>query len=175
MDPRVKRGLAVDEYIAKHPIVESASFASHSGGHTVVKARLSTASYKTQSKTYYNQNFYLPSTKDDNVCGTIEGPMESASEEVKMSSSSKCSSWTVNFRATDINGKKKRFVDVLNAQSGLYDQVDVTDIHSDFLSGDHWGNPVWLPTSGSGHASPRILAYMAEQHPPNWKDDDKRE
>lgn len=165
MNLRIERALAVQDYVARHPVVESAVITEHTGDHVVVKARLSTTSFATQRKKYYTQTYFV-STRDGEA-KVSESPMEPVSEEVKMSTLSKDGKWSVNFRATTVNDKKKRIIEIVHAETGVYDEVDVTDKHAEFLSGDHWGNPTWLEDE-------RLLVYVAEQHPPSWKDDDKR-
>lgn len=165
MDPRIERALAVQDYVARHPVVESAVITKQTGDHVVVKARLSTTSFATQRKKYYNQTYFV-STQDGEV-KVLESPMEPVSEEVKISTLSTDGEWIVNFRATTVNDKKKRIIEIVQAETGVYDEIDVTDKHADFLSGDHWGNPTWLEDE-------KVLVYVAEQHSPSWKDDDKR-
>lgn len=165
MDPRVERALNVQEFVAKHPVVESASIATGIDGAVVVKARLSTTSYKTRSKTYYSQSYFV--TEQDGMLKTVETSMEAVSEDVKMTAEHPAGKWKVTFRVATVKEKKKRIVEICDSENDVYDEIDVTDIHADFLTGEHWGRPTFLQEE-------RLLVYVAEQHAPNWKDEDER-
>lgn len=166
MDPRVTRALNVQEFLAQHPTVESASISTRDREAIIVKASLSTTSFKTNSKTHHTQSYIL--SQQDGLPGVIETSMEPVAEGLKMSAEHPSGNWTVLFKETSVKGKKKRFIEILDTERDKYEEIDVTDVHANFLSGEHWGSPTWSGIE-------RVLVYTAEQHPPNWKDDDKRE
>lgn len=163
MNCRTARALAVQDLIARHPEVQSACFVKSQAGNAAIKLRLSTTSFKTKSTREYTQSLVLSGSSDRSQ--VIEMPMEPVSEQVKMSTELHQGVWTVNFR---VHGEKKRIIEIIHMHSGIYDEIDVTDIHADFLNGSQYGEPVWL-------GKERVLVYAAEQNPPNWKDEDKRE
>lgn len=165
MDPRITRALNVQEFIASHPVVESASISSGDDGSLVVKARLTTTSYKTRSKTQYVQNYFV--SEQNGITKTIETSMESVSEQVKMTAEHPAGDCIVSFKVTSIKEKKKRIIQIRDPERDVYDEIDVTDTHADFLCGEHWGNPTWSENE-------RLLVYVAEQHAANWKDEDER-
>lgn len=166
MDPRVERALNVQEFVARHPVVESASISNVDNGAFIVKARLSTTSYKTRSKTYYTQSYFV--TDQDGTLKTTASSMDAMSEEFKMTAEHSAEKWKVTFKVTTVKEKKKRIVEIRDVENDIYDEIDVTDIHADFLTGEHWGRPTYLEEE-------RLLVYVAEQHAPNWKDEDERE
>jgi hypothetical protein len=165
-DPRVERALAVNDYLARHPVVEAAYFDQcQDHGSTSIKVNLSATSFKTGKKQSYRQSFVC--TDDGKHGKYIESSLEATPDEIKVSTRSPAGGWTVNLRDTEIKDRKRRFIEILHDDMGIHDEIDVTDLHSDFLSGEHWGQPSWLPGED-------ILVYVAEHHAPNWKDDDKR-
>lgn len=164
--PRVARALAVQDLIARHPDIQAASIVDSCDNRLSVQARLATISYKTNSAKTYIQSFTVQEEGDGSLAVT-EAAMVPRSDEVKMSTELHAGVWTVNFRATTVKGTEKRFIEILHAESGVYDDIDVTDIHGDYLSSWHWGEPAWL-------GSERLLVYTAEQHSANWKENDKR-
>lgn len=163
MNPRAARAIAVQDLVARHPEVQSGCFANTQAGGSVIKLHLSTTSFKTKSTRDYTQTLILQGPRDNGQ--VVELPMEPTSTEVKMSTELHQGVWTVNFRVYE---EKKRIIEIIHRDSGIYDEVDVTDIHADYLGGDQYGDPVWL-------GNERILIYAAEQHRSNWKDEDKRE
>lgn len=94
--------------------------------------------------------------------------MEPVSELVKMSAEHSAGKWTAVFKVVEVKGKKRRIVEVRDSHRDVYHELDVTDTHADFLTGNHWGEPTWLDDE-------RIVVYVAEHHASNWKDDDERE
>lgn len=166
MDPRVTRALNVQEFLAQHPAVDSASISTRGDGSVLVKASLSTTSFKTNSKTNHTQSYIL--AQQDGSPEVIETSMEPVFEGLKTSAEHSAGNWTVFFKEITVKDKKKRIIEIRDTEKGVYEEIDVTDTHAEFLSGEHWGSPAWSDAE-------RLLVYTAEQHAPNWKDDNKRE
>lgn len=164
LDPRVARALAVNDLVAQHPVAEAAHIRPYANGHAGINIQWATTSHKTHWKKLYNQTFVIDE-KGDKI---YESQLQAISEEVKVSTRSAFGEWTVNFRETNVHDKKKRIVEIINEQSGVYGELDVTKLHGSILEGSHWGRPSWLSEKDN------ILVYTAEQHPPHWDQDDKR-
>lgn len=166
MEARVQRALAVLELEAQHPSVQSASFLGNEGDQpAMIQLRLSTESFKTKTQTEHTQILMLKTEGEG--FKVIQSPMQAVSAEVQASTTLHRGVWSVNFKV--LADSKKRILEIVHSEKGVQTEVDVTDIHADFLTGEQWGEPQWL-REGEG-----ILVYVAECHPPNWKDDDKRE
>lgn len=164
LDPRVARALAVNDLVAQHPVAEGAHIRPFANGHAGVNVRWATTSHKTHSKKYYNQTFVV----DEKGNKIYESPLQAISEEVKVTTTSAIGEWTVNFREIQVNDKKKRIIEIIHEDSGVYGELDVTKLHAAFLDGSNWGRPAWL--SEKDH----VLVYVAEQHPPYFDEEDKR-